>query len=469
MADARVTGNAGGRAEHCGWDPRLTGNRQPGLAPQPMEISHNIQQDEAKSGVWTLGSEMRSIRISRGLALEDVAERLKIKASVLSALEEGQEDNLPGRIYTLGFIRAYAEFLGLDGAEAVARYKREHDISVQPVELNFPVPPPSSGLPKKWIMLVAIGAAVAIFAGWQAYDRSRRSEVETVAVPPLTGEEASPATVADKAGDDAGTTAVERALPTTESAGSTGGDQPAVTVPAAERPRGMIPAEEEAAAMAAASSKTTSPETEAAGKPAPVVSANSAAADPAEEPASAASSASATQQENLRDSDSAVVSSAMAAQSAPADGGQDGGALSGQEVVAGKETAPAVPPRSVSGKEETVAVPPPSLPERTSVNLAMADPKAKDRVAGDEGGRIVIRARQESWVQVTSADRTLLTRVLRPGDEFRVPDMDGLRLDTGNAGGLEIWVDGKRIPPLAPVGNALSGVDLSPEKLLARR
>ena len=88
---------------------------------------------------------------------------------------------------------------------------------------------------------------------------------------------------------------------------------------------------------------------------------------------------------------------------------------------------------------------------------------------GDKGGRIVIRARQESWVQVTSPDRTLLTRVLRPGDEFRVPDMKGLRLDTGNAGGLEIWVDGQRIPPLAAVGNAISGVELSPAKLLARR
>ncbi len=432
-----------------------------------MEISHNIQQDEAKSGVWTLGSEMRSIRISRGMALEDVAERLKIKASVLSALEEGQEDNLPGRIYTLGFIRTYAEFLGLDEAEAVARYKREHDISIQPVELNFPVPPPSSGLPKKWIMLAAIGAAVAIFAGWQAYDRSRRSEVETVAAPPLAGEEFSPAAVAGKTGGDAGAAAVERAPSTAGSTGSGGADQPAVTVATAETPPPRaVPAGKEAAGMAAASSKTISPEAEAVGKPAPVVSADSVSVNPADDPAG---SASAAQQENLRDSASTVVSSAMAAPSAPGGEGQRRGTLTGQKAVTGKDSASALPSRSVPGKEEAVAVPPPSLPERMPVNLAMADPKARGHISGDDGGRIVIRASQESWVQVTSADRTLLTRVLRPGDEFRVPDMDGLRLDTGNAGGLEIWVDGKRIPPLAPVGNALSGVDLSPEKLLARR
>ena len=434
-----------------------------------MEISQNIQQDEAKSDIWTLGSEMRSMRISRGLSLEDVAERLKIKASVLSALEEGQEDNLPGRIYTLGFIRAYAEFLGLDGAEAVARYKREHDISIQPVELNFPVPPPSSGLPKKWIMLVAVGAAVAIFAGWQTYDRSRQIDVETVAAPPGTesmtqqqaqvsppaGPETAPAGGTGLAADGKGQPGDERPSADAMAAGG-------VTV----APLSAEGAEGGDAVSSARAGSDAALTTEAEARP-PSASPSAAAEKTADRTATqdsataqgtvAAQTDAAATAQTAEDSAAGVVSSAMAAPSAAA----------GENDASASEAAPAA--SSSSARPGEAVVPPPALPEREPVNLATADSRAGGQVLGDKGGRIVIRARQESWVQVTSPDRTLLTRVLRPGDEFRVPDMKGLRLDTGNAGGLEIWVDGQRIPPLAAVGNAISGVELSPAKLLARR
>ena len=61
----------------------------------------------------------------------------------------------------------------------------------------------------------------------------------------------------------------------------------------------------------------------------------------------------------------------------------------------------------------------------------------------------------------------LLTRVLRAGDSFRVPDRSGLQLVTGNAGGLAISVDGAQVPDLGPVGAVRRGVELDPDSLKA--
>ena len=59
------------------------------------------------------------------------------------------------------------------------------------------------------------------------------------------------------------------------------------------------------------------------------------------------------------------------------------------------------------------------------------------------GSRIELRAIAETWVQVTAPDGVaVLTHILLPGDVYHVPDRDDLMLDTGNAGGLEIRVDG---------------------------
>jgi cytoskeleton protein RodZ len=48
-----------------------------------------------------------------------------------------------------------------------------------------------------------------------------------------------------------------------------------------------------------------------------------------------------------------------------------------------------------------------------------------------------------------------------------VPDRPGLRFDTGNAGGLEITVDGQTVPPLGPSGAVRRNIPLDADKLAA--
>ncbi|MBM3567248.1 MAG: DUF4115 domain-containing protein [Alphaproteobacteria bacterium] len=78
----------------------------------------------------------------------------------------------------------------------------------------------------------------------------------------------------------------------------------------------------------------------------------------------------------------------------------------------------------------------------------------------------MLMARMDSWVQIQDRNRDLLlTRVLRAGDSYRAPNRKNLVLITGNAGGLEIQVDGKPIPPLGPIGAVRRDILLDPDRL----
>jgi cytoskeleton protein RodZ len=99
--------------------------------------------------------------------------------------------------------------------------------------------------------------------------------------------------------------------------------------------------------------------------------------------------------------------------------------------------------------------------------VAVAEPRIFG--ADNVGARVIIVARQDSWVQVTGeAGQLLLTRILRSGDTYRAPDRDDLVMMTGNAGALEITVDGTVVPALGPLSSVRRNVSLDPDVLLAR-
>jgi cytoskeleton protein RodZ len=62
-----------------------------------------------------IGSQLRAAREAQGLTLEQAFKGTRIKASFLEAIEANQFDALPGQVQARGFVRSYANFLGLDG------------------------------------------------------------------------------------------------------------------------------------------------------------------------------------------------------------------------------------------------------------------------------------------------------------------------------------------------------------------
>lgn len=78
----------------------------------------------------SVGEILRSERMRRGVAIKDIKQVLHIKEVYLNAIENGQYEEIPGNVFVKGFIRNYAQFLGLNGQEMVNLYKREIGESV---------------------------------------------------------------------------------------------------------------------------------------------------------------------------------------------------------------------------------------------------------------------------------------------------------------------------------------------------
>ena len=118
-----------------------------------MENDASENQEDVADGVGLL---LRQTREGKGFDLSHVSEELRIGKHYLLAMEEGRYGVLPGQAYASGFVRAYAEFLGLDSVEIVRRFKRECDGFVKPTELIFHEPMNESNVPGFKILLAAL-------------------------------------------------------------------------------------------------------------------------------------------------------------------------------------------------------------------------------------------------------------------------------------------------------------------------
>jgi cytoskeleton protein RodZ len=110
--------------------------------------------------VFEIGSSLRAAREHQGLELSAVERETRIRTKYLQALEDERFALLPGTAYVKGFLRTYADFLGLDGMRFVEEYN-ERFAPAEPLE----APPPVRVRRPRQIFgarLVAIPVAVAV-------------------------------------------------------------------------------------------------------------------------------------------------------------------------------------------------------------------------------------------------------------------------------------------------------------------
>jgi Helix-turn-helix domain len=72
--------------------------------------------------VFEIGNSLREARERQGLGYPEIELATKIRAKYIRALEEEDFTSIPGDAYILGFLRTYAEYLGLDGDVYVDEY-----------------------------------------------------------------------------------------------------------------------------------------------------------------------------------------------------------------------------------------------------------------------------------------------------------------------------------------------------------
>jgi cytoskeletal protein RodZ len=69
------------------------------------------------------GRFLKTQRVRRGLSIDEVARSTKISPALVGALEEGQSERLPERVFILNYIKSYAAVVGLEPDEAVSRFE----------------------------------------------------------------------------------------------------------------------------------------------------------------------------------------------------------------------------------------------------------------------------------------------------------------------------------------------------------
>jgi hypothetical protein len=118
---------------------------------------------DSESPLETVGQDLRAARVRRGDDLATVSRSLKIRKDHLEAVEEDNFSDLPGKTYAIGFVRSYAQYLGLDVTRMVERYKQE--ISGRrdehaPADPGFHIEEPRR-LPYGWRIVAGIVARFA--------------------------------------------------------------------------------------------------------------------------------------------------------------------------------------------------------------------------------------------------------------------------------------------------------------------
>lgn len=258
-----------------------------------------------------VGEILRRAREHYGQSLSDIERALRIRACQLEAIETGHIEALPGRVYAIGFVRSYSEYLGLDGAHMVHLFKEQAGRVANDPELHFPAAAPDTKLPPSWLLVASLAAVVFLVIGWWALSSSPEQQALVTEVP-----------------------SVEETI----------GETQVVY-----------------------------------GPPAPA------------------------------------------------------------EIALATEKSPE--------SENPVVAPVVVEPEQT----------------------IIINVTENSWVEIHDEEGSILvSRVLKAGDRFYVPDRPGLLMSLGNAGGIELEVNGRKLGALGERGDVQRRIDLGVESLIQR-
>jgi cytoskeletal protein RodZ len=87
-----------------------------------------------------IGDRLIEARNGKGVDIRRAERDTRIRSRYLLALEHGDTKSLPGGAYTSGFLRTYAEYLGLDVEAVVSQWQREHRDTRGPRRIAVPRP-----------------------------------------------------------------------------------------------------------------------------------------------------------------------------------------------------------------------------------------------------------------------------------------------------------------------------------------
>ncbi len=149
----------------------------------PDQVDWRSMEREASPG-RAVGRLLRDQRLARELAIEDVAARLRIRSRYIEAIEQGRFDQLPGAAYIPAFLRAYANYIGLDADKVMTAYQLSGPVPItRPVTLPADFPRVEKRAPLGLAVLTVLLVIGAGYAVWHYLPRQQMIVSEKV--PPV--------------------------------------------------------------------------------------------------------------------------------------------------------------------------------------------------------------------------------------------------------------------------------------------
>ena len=149
----------------------------------PDQVDWRSMEHDVSPG-RSVGRLLRDQRLARGVSVDDVAARLRIRSRYLEAIEQGNFDQLPGAAYIPAFLRAYASHLGLDADKVMTAYQLSGPVPIErPVALPADFPLVEKRAPVGLAVLTVLLMVGAGYAVWQYLPRQQTVVAEKV--PPV--------------------------------------------------------------------------------------------------------------------------------------------------------------------------------------------------------------------------------------------------------------------------------------------
>lgn len=118
-----------------------------------------------------IGQRLKTAREAKGMSLDDVARQTRVPIRHLQHIEKGEWDALPATTYSVGFARAYANAVGLNGSEIGIELREQLGTgpSYQAATPAYYEPADPARVPPRSLALIAAGLAVLLVLGYAAW------------------------------------------------------------------------------------------------------------------------------------------------------------------------------------------------------------------------------------------------------------------------------------------------------------
>lgn len=97
------------------------------IQKETLENSENNDLSHVPLTAESIGKILKMAREKRGQTIEDIGANIRINIDFLNHIENGRLEELPGKVYVLGFVRTYSNYLGLDENMVIASLKASPD------------------------------------------------------------------------------------------------------------------------------------------------------------------------------------------------------------------------------------------------------------------------------------------------------------------------------------------------------